>query len=575
MNFSIAGLSVSQGIAIGRISLLERGSPDVPSYTLAEDLIEPEVERFSRAVDKTVAQLSSVRDRIPASAPTDIAAFIDTHLLMLDDSALRKVPAETIRSTGCNAEWALKLQRDALVNVFEEMDDPYLRTRKDDVIHVVNGILRSLQSPEDGSSHDDVPVMSNRIVVADDLTPADTILLHHQGIAALLTEYGGPLSHTAILARSLRIPMLVGVHGARQCLRNNDQVILDGHFGQLVVTEDAEMLRQYRELQLKDQRHFASLDRLRDEPAVTTDGVEVQLQANIELPGDIEMLEQAGATGVGLFRTEFLFMNRSQMPDEEEQFEVYRSVVKALQGKPLTLRTLDLGADKTVDGEVASTTNPALGLRAIRLCLHDPDLFYPQLRAILRASVYGPVRLMVPMMSSLVELRQVQRIIGMVKQELRQAGKGFDEHIPVGAMIEVPSAALQAYHFASELDFLSIGTNDLVQYTMAIDRVDDEVNYLYDPLNPAVLRLIFLSLRAGKRAGVPVAMCGEMAGDRRFTRLLLGMGLREFSMQATSCLDVKDIIRQTDSRTLPRLVKQILSSADQDEIDHLLTQLNA
>jgi len=574
MNFSIAGIGVSCGIAIGRISLLERGVPEVPSYTLAEDLIEAEIERFGKAVDTTITQLRAVRERIPASAPADIAAFIDTHLLMLDDSALRKVPAETIRESCCNAEWALKLQRDALVGVFEEMDDPYLRTRKDDVIHVVNGILRSLQSPDSGLVQS-MAVMNDRIVIADDLTPADTILLHHQGIAALLTEYGGPLSHTAILARSLRIPMLVGVHGARQCLRNNDQVILDGHHGQLVVTDDADMLREYRELQLQDQRHYASLDRLRSKAAASLDGVEVQLQANIELPGDIEMLEQAGVAGVGLFRTEFLFMNRTQMPDEDEQFEVYRSVVQALHGKPVTLRTLDLGADKTVDGSEASTTNPALGLRAIRLCLHDPDLFYPQLRAILRASVYGPVRLMVPMMSTLVELRQVLRIIGMVKQELRQAGKAYDENIPIGAMIEVPSAALQSYHFAKELDFLSIGTNDLVQYTMAIDRVDDEVNYLYDPLNPAVLRLIYLTIRSGKRASIPVAMCGEMAGDRRFTRLLLGMGLRELSMQATSCLDVKDMIRQTDCSTLSRPVRQILASADADEIDALLMDLNA
>lgn len=575
MNFSIAGIGVSGGIAIGHVSLLERGVPEVPSYTLAEELVDAEVERFSQAVDKTIAELQSVRERIPASAPADIAAFIDTHLLMLDDSALRKVPAETIRQSCCNAEWALKLQRDILVSVFEEMDDPYLRTRKDDVIHVVNSILRSLQSPGGGSTHE-ITMMSDRIVVADDLTPADTILLHHQGIAALLTEYGGPLSHTAILARSLRIPMLVGVHGARQCLRNNDHVILDGHHGQLVVTEDTEMLRGYRELQLKDQRHYASLDRLRDKPAVSTDGVEVHLQANIELPGDIEMMEQAGASGVGLFRTEFLFMNRSQMPDEDEQFEVYRSVVQALKGKPLTLRTLDLGADKTVDGnDMASTTNPALGLRAIRLCLHDPDLFYPQLRAILRASVFGPVRLMVPMMSTLVELRQVLRIIGMVKQELQQAGKAYDENIPIGAMIEVPSAALQSYHFARELDFLSIGTNDLTQYTMAIDRVDDEVNYLYDPLNPAVLRLIYLTLRSGRRAGTPVAMCGEMAGDRRFTRLLLGMGLRELSMQATSCLDVKDMILRTDCSSLTRQVRKILASAEPDEIDALLTTLNA
>ena len=577
MTFTIHGISASKGIAIGRVHAVDRGRSEVVERRLDPSLIEAEIERFGRAVDAARLELRAVKARIPEGTPREIAAFIDTHLLMLEDEAISRAPIAYIREMRCNAEWALKLECDALVAVFDAMDDPYLRTRKDDVEHVVNRVQLHLRgerrtaSPPDGAA-------TGRIIYADDLTPADTVLMQHQGVAGFMTEFGGPNSHTAILARSLNIPAVVGLHRSAALLRDGDEVVLDGRRG-IVIVSPADIVKQFYERRRREiERIRAARRKLRATPTVTADGAPVVLQANVELPGESAGAVRDGAAGVGLYRTEFLYMNRSEPPDEQEQFEAYATLVAGMKGAPVTIRTLDLGADKQVDGtrpDAPVTSNPALGLRAVRLCLKEQEgLFRPQIRAILRASASGPVRMMIPMLANTTELDQVLRIVRDCKRELDERGEDYDASMPVGAMIEVPAAAICADIFARRLDFLSIGTNDLIQYTIAIDRVDDEVSYLYDPLHPAVLRLVATTIAAGRKAGIPVAMCGEMAGDARYTKLLLGMGLREFSVHPNALLEVKQIIGETRVAPARRLSQRVMRSTHASTRHALVEELN-
>ena len=576
MTFTIHGISASKGIAIGRVRILDRGRPEVTERSLDPSRIEAEVRRFRRAVQAARRELRSVKARIPEGTPKEIAAFIDAHLLMLEDEAISKAPIACIRERRCNAEWALKLQRDGLVAIFDEIADPYLRARKDDVEHVVNRVQIHLQGrhrkePPPGES------AAGKIIHADDLTPADTVLMQHQGVAGFMTEFGGPNSHTAILARSLDIPAVVGLHRSAALLRDGDEVVLDGRQGVVIVSPDEAVRRFYQRRGREIGRIRAARRKLRSTPTVTADGEPVVLQANVELPGEFAGAVRDGAAGIGLYRTEYLFMNRREPPDEQEQFEAYSELVGALKGAPVTIRTLDLGADKQVDGtrpDAPVTSNPALGLRAVRLCLKEQSLFRPQIRAILRASAHGPVRMMIPMLANTTELAQVLRIVHDCKRELDARGERYDASMPVGAMIEVPAAAICADIFARRLDFLSIGTNDLIQYTIAIDRVDDEVSYLYDPLHPAVLRLVTTTIQAGRKAGIPVAMCGEMAGDAHYTKLLLGMGLREFSVHPNALLEVKQIIGETRIAPARRFARRILQSTHSATRLALIDELN-
>ncbi len=578
MPFSLHGIGVSRGYAIGRTYLLQRNQPEITEYTIPDAIIEDEVQRFLNSLALAQKQLREIRLRIPATSSSDATAFIDTHLLMLEDPSLTEVPIEMIRTRKCNAEWALKIQRDALIEIFENMDDPYLRTRKDDVDHVVRRVQRILVSEDPAYLSDPdyaelaASRLEGRIVVADDLTPADTILMQHQGVLAFVTEYGGPLSHTAILARSLGIPAVVGARNARAYLGHDEPVIVDGRQGVVLVGLDERILRYYRHKQQEERREQRELSKLKGKPAITRDGVTIALHANIELPEDAVAVREVAADGVGLYRTEFLFMNRADTPDEEEHLASYLHVIKTLEGSPITIRTADLGADKQVDGGRGGPvcTNPALGLRAIRLCLKDLAMFRPQLRAILRASAFGPVRMMIPMLCSVQEVFQVLRLVAETKQELRDRGLAFDERMPVGGMIEIPAAAVCADQFARYLDFLSIGTNDLIQYTLAIDRVDDEINYLYDPLHPAVLTLIRNTIRAGHKAEIPVSLCGEMAGDPRYTRLLLGLGLTEFSMHPSGLLEIKRAVQDSHVGELNEAVRRLLRTVDAEKYAELL-----
>ncbi len=573
MPLSLHGVGVSRGYAIGKTSILQRNQPEVSEYLIPETIVEDEVQRFLDGLATAKQQIKDIRARLPAMLPADITAFFDTHLLMLEDSALTKAPIALIRTQRCNAEWALKIQRDLVVQVFDEMDDPYLRARKDDIDQVVRRIQRILLADDTGYADVASSRLEGRIIVADDLTPADTILLQHQGVLAFITEHGGPLSHTAILARSLGIPAIVGVRNARRYLSDDELIIVDGQQGVVIAGLDEAILEHYRWKQREEHRQRQELIKLKEQPAITRDGVQITLHANIELPEDAALVRQVAAAGVGLYRTEFLFMNRSDPPDEEEHLASYLHVIKTLEGKPITIRTVDLGADKQAESGRNTCPNPALGLRAIRLCLKDLDLFRPQLRAILRASVFGSVRMMIPMLSNTQELFQVLRLVEETKRELRERGQRFAENMSVGAMIEVPAAAICASYFARYLNFLSIGTNDLIQYTLAIDRIDDEVNYLYDPLHPAVLHLIHMTIQAGQKAAIPVSMCGEMAGDPRYTRLLLGLGLTQFSMHPANILEVKRVVNASHLGELTKTVKRILQTSDINRLNQLLLSI--
>ena len=568
MSFACLGMGVgtTQPIAVGHAYLLSRRGIKVESTPITRADVPHELERLENALDSTRETLESIRDQIPDDTPIEVAEFIDTHLLMLADTALVDTTRALIVDELKTAEKALQTQRDSLVRVFDEMEDPYLRTRRDDIDHVVNQILLSLCSADTPVREDETD-LAGAIIVAEDLTPADAILLHHRGAAGFVTEYGGPMSHTAILARSFNVPTVMAVHNATRYLAHGETLIVNAGTGTVLASPTKAILAHYQD-RLRDAQ--ARQDRLRDllkRPCATRDAVPIQLLANLELPEDVAAARANGAAGVGLYRTEYLFMNRDSLPDEEEHLETYRQVIRGLDGITLTIRTLDLGLDKQIDGGQPScppVCNPALGLRAIRLCLKEPELFRPQVRAILRASVDGPVRMMLPMISGVGELATVLTLIEGIKRELKRDGLNYDPTLPIGGMIEVPAAALSAYALAKKLDFLSIGTNDLIQYTLAIDRIDDSVSYLYDPLHPAILRLIRMTIEAGRRANIPVGMCGEMAGDPQFTRLLIGMGLREFSMQPGSLLEIREIVCGSDCGALTDRVNRLFDRLDED-----------
>ena len=575
MALIVSGIGVSKGIAIGNVHLLNRGALEVFERKLEEHEVASEIERFKDAVDQATKQLRGIRDTIPEDAPKDVAAFIDSHMLMVKDSMLRKVPIEIIQEQQCNAEWALKQQLDKLVAVFDQMEDDYLRTRINDIEHVIN-LIQQILKDQQYTVQMKLQPLKGSIIVADDLTPADTVVMQNQNIAGFITELGGPLSHTAILARSLGIPAAVGIQSARTLLQQEEQLILDGASGMVLAGMNEGTIKEYRSIQREHKDAQRKLGSLRNISAKTKDGKRISLQANIELAEDISALKKSGADGVGLYRTEFLYIDRDVPADETEQLSAYKKIVRVLKGKPLTIRTLDLGGDKEFDPEFQGplTQNPALGLRAIRRSLKDTELFKLQLRAILRASANGPVRILLPMITSHIELVQSLEILEQAKQELESESIAFDANIPVGAMIEVPAAAISAAMFAKQLDFLSIGTNDLIQYTLAIDRIDDQVNYLYDPLHPSVLKLINTTLQAGRRADIPVAMCGEMAGDPRYTRLLLGLGLQEFSAHPSNLLEIKQIINKCKISELEKQTKKILSTTVASKIAPMVDALN-
>ncbi|MBK6677376.1 MAG: phosphoenolpyruvate--protein phosphotransferase [Rhodocyclaceae bacterium] len=577
MTFSLHGLAVSSGIAIGRAHLVSHATLEVAHYKVRDKEIATEIERFDAAVAAVRAELESLKSEASApGTPSEVAAFVDIHAMILADPMLTEQPRELIRERRCNAEWALVQQMEQLVEQFDEIEDAYLRERKHDVVQVVERVLKALMGKarkvaKRGRDED-------LIVVAHDLSPADTIQFKTLKIGGFVTDLGGATSHTAIVARSLAIPAVVGLHHARPLVREDDLVIVDGSRGVLIVEPDARVLEEYRLRKSELELERSKLKRLKNARSATLDGEEVALHANIELPQDIEQVKDVGADGIGLFRTEFLFMNRDELPGEDEQYEAYKAVAKAMTGRPVTIRTLDLGADKearALAGGERQSTNPALGLRAIRYCLAEPQIFLTQLRAILRATHHGNIRILIPMLAHVAEIEQTLAMIAQAKAQLRATRHKFDENIRVGGMIEIPAAALALGPFVKRLHFLSLGTNDLIQYTLAIDRSDEAVAHLYDPLHPAVLRLIHQTIAAGARAEIPVAVCGEMAGDPAMTRLLIGLGLRQFSMHPSLILEVKQQVVTADAEMLAMKVGRLLRFEEPDRLREHVEKLNA
>jgi phosphotransferase system enzyme I (PtsI) len=575
MSFTIHGTGICGGIAIGQALLHSHTRLEAGHYLLPKAQIADELARFDAAVEKTRTEFHTLRQNIPANAPPEFEAFIDVHLMILNDSTLSRTPRDIIEREQCNAEWALKLQSDELLAQFDAIEDAYLRERRADVFQVVERLMLALDG-QPGYVPDIVDPEQSKILVAHDLSPADVLQFKQHQFAAFLTELGGTTSHTAVVARSLNLPSVASLHHARSLIYENDILIVDGTQGVIIIDPDPQILADYRLRQHQIELERQKLRRLRTTRPQTIDGTAVELHANIELPDDVAEADEAGASGIGLFRTEFLFMNRDALPNEDEQFEAYRKVVESMRGLPVTIRTYDLGADKQIDGvERPMLQNPALGLRAIRLCLTEPRRFQIQLRAILRASNYGKVRLLIPMISAAAEVEQALQQIELAKATLTAKGVPFDPNVPVGGMIEVPAAALALRMFRRKLDFLSIGTNDLIQYTLAIDRTDDSVAHLYDPLHPAVLHLIALVISGANRANIPVALCGEMAGDVKLTRLLLGLGLRQFSMHPGQMLAVKQEVLRTNLASVKLLARRMLRIGDPERMQSMLDRLNA
>ena len=576
MSFTLHGLGVSNGIAIGRAHLLSYASLEVAHLTIPARMVEKELARF----DAAVATVREELDQLKCSTETvaaEVAAFVELHEMILADPALSAVPRDIIRERRCNAEWAVVQQVNSLVAEFEAFEDPYLRERQADVRQVAERLIKELAG-DAGATRVKSPkgvTEAETVLIAHDLSPADVVAFKTRKFAGFITDVGGATSHTAILARSMALPAVVGLHEARTMIREGEAIIVDGYRGVVIVNPDARILEEYRLRQGQLQLERAKLKRLKTAKSATLDGVAVGLYANIELPSDSAAAVEAGAEGVGLFRTEFLYLNRRDMPTEDEQFEAYRQVVREMDGRPVTIRSFDLGADKQLDTGERTPTNPALGMRAIRISLAEPALFQAQLRAILRASRYGKVKLLIPMLAHAHEIDATLAALERAKSSLRGESVAFDEEIEVGGMIEIPAAALAIGLFIRRLKFLSIGTNDLIQYTLAIDRSDDAVASLYDPLHPAVLGLIAHTIFSGEKSGVPVSLCGELAGDPNLTRLLLGMGLRHFSMHASQILEVKQQVLRSDTNELGMLVRRLLRIEEPAKIREQLDKLNA
>jgi phosphotransferase system enzyme I (PtsI) len=574
VSFSLHGIAVCSGIAIGHAHLVSHTSLEVAHYVLPKHLQDEEIARLDQALQATRDELAALRTSRPAQAAAEFDAFLDLHLMLLDDDHISHAARRMIEREQCNAEWALKVQMDELVAQFEAFEDAYLRERKSDVVQVVERVLKHL-SGQPGHMPPPASHGVSTILVAHDLSPADLIQFKSHQFAAFLTDLGGATSHTAIVARGLNTPCVVGLHHARELIREDDLLIVDGAQGVVLVNPDKQVLADYRLRQSEWELERKKLKRLRTARANTLDGTTVELHANIEMPHDVDEVLENGATGIGLFRSEFLFLNRDTLPDEEEQYQAYRAVAEGMDGMPVTIRTFDLGADKQLKGAERVASNPALGLRAIRLCLAEPELFRTQLRALLRATVHGNVKILVPMLSSVSEINQTLQFIAAVKQQLDAEGIAYNRDAPIGGMIEIPAAALALGTFVKKLDFLSIGTNDLIQYTLAIDRTDEEVAHLYDPLHPAVLYLLAHVIGNANKAGVPISVCGEMAGELDYTRLLLGFGLRQFSMQAGQLLSIKQRVLTTSLSAIAPLVQKILRTDDPMKIRDLLGKLNS
>lgn len=574
MSISLQGIGIGGGIAIGHARVVTRADIEIVHYRLSPEEVPAEIERFEDAIRRTRKELETLWSGIPENAPAELGAFLSLHIMLLNDHTLSREPISLIENERCNAEWALQQQLEVLLAQFNEIEDEYLRERRSDVMQVVERVQKALAG-HDVSPHAHGGADADSILVAHDLSPADMVLFKDRRYLAFITDVGGPTSHTAILARSLDLPSVLALRHARDLIREGELIIVDGISGVVIIDPEESVLAEYRVRSEEWHGKQRALLDIRLSRAVTRDNIEIELMGNIELPDDAEDALEFGACGIGLFRSEFLFLREDDLPNEDEQFEAYRQVVQRLEGRPVVIRTLDLGKDKVAKWqEESGAPNPALGLTGIRLCLAEPQMFRTQLRAILRASAYGQVKLLLPMLSQISEVRATRRHLDEVKAQLREEGIPYDENVGLGGMIETPAAAIAVAKFLNYLDYVSIGTNDLIQYTIAIDRNDDAVSHLYDPLHPAVLELIRHVISTADRMGKPVAMCGEMAGDPQLARLLFGLGLRRYSMLPIQLLKVKQQLLTTDLATVAPLVEQMMAAEDGDQMRELLAELN-
>lgn len=560
MTLALTGHGVADGIAIGRAHVAERSEAEIGEYRIEDSEVGGEIERFRQAISAASDQLETMARRLESQTGTTASEIISTHITMLHDPAFNRSIEERMREELCNAEWALQVQLEQILANFRHIDDDYIRSRGEDVAQVVQLVQHQLSEKSSPVPLEDIPDrLADTLVIASDLTPGELAALHQRGVAGIITEHGSAYSHTAIMAGSLDIPAVLGVRLARELLQEGEKLVMDGRLGLVYANPNKALLSHYRDAQRRSARHRRALHAVRDLPSTTLDGLHVSLQANAERIDELEAAVWSGAESVGLYRTEFLFLG-AEVPDEEEQYAAYSEALKVLDGRTLTIRTLDLGADKSLESKTAVSTpsaaNPALGLRAVRLCLRDTEMFKTQLRAILRTSANGSVRCLIPMLTSVHEVRMVRALLDEACNELNQRSLPYDRDMPLGGMIEVPAAALSASDLARHLDFLSVGTNDLLQYTLAADRVDEQVAHLYDPQHPGVLQLLQFVVDAAASENTPVAVCGELAGDRRYIRLLLALGLREFSMHANRLLEVKQLVTRTDVRRARMVLEQ-------------------
>jgi len=569
--FVITGTAAARGMTLGRARLVEPSEFNIDERPLASADIEGEVTRLREAILRARDELRGIRDKLHGALAREVGEFIDAHSLILNDPELTEGLYDLIRKGRYRASAALKMQRDRLVAAFEAIDDPYLRSRREDIDHVIGRVLNAL-TRDTTPSERQIASRVGTILIGDTVAPAELAHLSEHGVLDVVTTGSSPVSHSAILARSMRLPMVVGAHDALKRVTDDDLLLVDGSSGEVVVHTTAQDLARYRHYQRELARSAEALSRFKHARTLTKDGVEIQLFANAEMLNDVAQARAYGAVGVGLYRTEFLFLQRRELPDEEEQFAAYRDLVLAMGGAPVTIRTLDLGADKA-DGTglaLSEEPNPALGVRGVRLALRRPALFATQLRAILRASVFGPVRILVPMITSSEEIAAVRALLDRCARELRTSGYEIADHYELGAMIEVPAAAIALPGMVRSVDFLAIGTNDLIQYTLAADRGNDALGTLYDPLHPSVLKLLGQIIAVGARAKRSVTLCGEMAGDTRYTRLLLALGLTGFSMHPSSLLEVRQAIADCDRGELHKLGTRLLRAQTRAGIERLL-----
>ena len=581
MTFSLHGIPVSKGIAIGKAVLISRAALEVSHYLIEVGKEEVEAQKLLDAFEQVRLELAQLREGLPKDAPQEMAAFLDVHGMILADPALAQKPLKLIRTQRLNAAWALTTELNDLLEQFAEIEDAYLKERANDIRQVAERVLKALHSQKkEGIDDSDFlspgDIGADAIIVAHDIAPHDMLRFKERAFTGFVTDLGGKTSHTAIVARSMEIPAVVGVRHASEMIRHGDWLVIDGEHGVVVVAPDEQLLSEYRLLQQKAVEETRKLQELKHSRTATADNVAIELLANIELPEDATQAVELGAIGVGLFRSEFLFMDRHQaLPDEEKQYQEYRRVVDLMHGLPVNIRTIDVGADKALGAgsDISQTGTSPLGLRAIRWSLTEPEIFLTQLRAILRASAYGQARIMIPMLAHVREIDETLRLIEKAKQQLHQRGQAFNPNIQVGAMIEIPAAALVLPLFINRFDFLSIGTNDLIQYTLAIDRADHAVAHLYDPYHPAILNLLFNIIDQAKRANIPVAVCGEMAGDPAMTKLLLGLGLTDFSMHFSQLLLVKREILKADVSLLRKRIPAVLQAIEPEEQAQALERL--